>query len=161
MPGGRTPTNVPKWWIDEVERVMAERGWSRADLARKIAGTDDPDSQAFKNAKPRISRFLNQEATTIEVADEIREAIREGLGVELRDINFIPETPDEADGFAMLQANRQRLHRALMIDRLLEAAAAGSTEEAERLLKDMIPQLSPSQGDEQQSPSRPKTGRHR
>jgi hypothetical protein len=158
MSSARTPVNVPKWWIDEVEAILTKEGLSRADLARIISGTDVQDADEFKNAKSRVTRFLNNQNTTLEVAEEIRAAIKSAVDIEVRELLVTARDREEADFFALMQRSPARARRALVIDRLLEA---GNGTDREAALRELLGLPSPREGEEgQATPPRPKTGRH-
>lgn len=97
------PVMVPVWWIEMLLDLIGRHRGARADLAAKIAKSEDRNSDVFKAAKTLVTRFLNGKHRTLETVAEIR-----ALYPELPQVVFVPSTKKEADRFAEVATGDER-----------------------------------------------------
>lgn len=114
-----TPASIPQWWIDELTAAMDAAKMKAADLAARLAGTEDRNSAAFKAAKTLVSRFIVGAHRSEETADELR------LIFKLPPYSFTPENREQAEAIEAAVRGAGQVVRALAISSLLDQVQAG------------------------------------
>jgi hypothetical protein len=138
---------IPRWWLLEMKKELATRGWEPVDLVQAIAGGKRGQAARFESIEVRVHRFLKSDKPTYtrETALEI------GRALGLPDYVFLPESRTEAERLQAVVRQGPALAEAFLqkkLGDLVRQVAPGSVEEAEIFLAKISPRSGDTRDDE-------------